>query len=222
MPDRAPDPAPDRASDRDEAGAAPRRRGLLRWWPLAVAVPLGAAAGAGYAAQAQPQYQASAYVMVVAPNGGSAAVNFAQAYGRIVGQPDVLARAAAQTRLTPGELASHLEATTSPDAPLIQLTGTAGRADSAAAEANAAASSLVAFGNAAAKQTGVQLVTFAKAAAPEKPSSPSAALDTAVGAAAGLLLGGLVLLVRPGRAATAAVPGPRHATPAAAAQPVEA
>ncbi|MFD0530294.1 hypothetical protein ACFQ1I_32170 [Kitasatospora arboriphila] len=59
------------------------RAAVRRWWPVAVAVPLGAAAGAGYAAVAPTAYTANSYVVVVAqnPGEGATAVNFAQAYG---------------------------------------------------------------------------------------------------------------------------------------------
>lgn len=203
------------------ASARGPRALLRRWWPLLVAVPVGAACGAGYAEVTGPQYQANAYVMVVAQPGGdsSAAVDFAQAYGRVVGQPQIVARAAAGLGQTVAALTSRIEATTSPDAPMIQITGSAPKAKEAAKDANAVADALVAFGNDTGAQTHVKLITFAPAAAPEKPSSPAKVLDVAVGGAAGLLVGGLVLLARPGRA-NAPVPQPRAETPAAGSGPL--
>jgi capsular polysaccharide biosynthesis protein len=173
-------------------------RSLRRWWPMLAAVPLGALCGGGYALAAPPSYVANAYVMAV-PRGGAdsaAAVNFAQAYGRIISQPEILLGPAARTGVPLAELTSRVEAVTSPDAPMIQITGTAGRARLAAREANAVATSLVAFGNATTSQTGVQLLPFATAATPATPSSPSRGIDLAVGLAAGLLLGGLVMMAR--------------------------
>ncbi|MEU9129750.1 Wzz/FepE/Etk N-terminal domain-containing protein [Kitasatospora sp. NPDC048540] len=169
-----------------------------RWWPVAVAVPLGAVAGAGYAAVSHPSYTADSYVVVVpAETGdGAAAVNFAQAYGRLAGQPQVLAAAAAQTGHSIAELAGLVSGTTSPDAPVIDISGSGGRPRDAVRAADAVAGSLITFANASSKETGVRLVPLAPAAEPEKPTTPSAALDTGVGAAAGVLAGALVMLTR--------------------------
>ncbi|GJF30866.1 hypothetical protein KNE206_35660 [Kitasatospora sp. NE20-6] len=178
----------------------PRRSApaLRRWWPLALAVPLGAAAGAGYAAVAPVVYTANSYVVVVAqsPGEGGAAVNFAQAYGRLAGQPQVLAAAAAKTGRTVSALESAVRGTTSPDAPVIEITGTGPAAADAVKAADAVAASLIAFAGTSASDTGVKLVPLARAASPDAPSSPSAALDTAVGAAAGVLVGALAVMAR--------------------------
>ncbi|MEU3562206.1 Wzz/FepE/Etk N-terminal domain-containing protein [Kitasatospora sp. NPDC006786] len=174
------------------------RRLVRRWWPVVLAVPLGAAAGAGYAVVSPPSYAANAYVLVVAQNPGEAAIatNFAQAYGRLAGQPQVLAVAAAETGHTRSELESLVHGTTSPDAPMIELTGTGRRPQEAARTADAVARSLVAFANTSSKDTNVRLVTLSPAAAPDRPTTPSGKLDVAVGGAAGLLLGALVMMNR--------------------------
>ncbi|MFF2544333.1 Wzz/FepE/Etk N-terminal domain-containing protein [Kitasatospora sp. NPDC058063] len=174
------------------------RRLVRRWWPVVLAVPLGAAAGAGYAVVSPPSYAANAYVLVVAQNPGEAAIatNFAQAYGRLAGQPQVLAVAAAETGHTRSELESLVHGTTSPDAPMIELTGTGRLPQEAARTADAVARSLVAFANTSSKDTNVRLVTLSPAAAPDRPTTPSGKLDVAVGGAAGLLLGALVMMNR--------------------------
>ncbi|MFD4660936.1 Wzz/FepE/Etk N-terminal domain-containing protein [Kitasatospora sp. NPDC058444] len=174
------------------------RRLVRRWWPVVLAVPLGAAAGAGYAVVSHPSYAANAYVLVVAQNPGEAtiATNFAQAYGRLAGQPQVLAVAAAETGHTRSELSSLVHGTTSPDAPMIEITGTGQRPQEAARTADAVARSLVAFANTSSKDTNVRLVTLSPAAAPDKPTTPSGKLDVAVGGAAGLLVGALVMMTR--------------------------
>ncbi|MFC1435035.1 Wzz/FepE/Etk N-terminal domain-containing protein [Streptacidiphilus sp. N1-3] len=171
---------------------------LRRCWPLVAAVPLGAVCGGAYALVAPVEYQANAYVMVVPETTGdsSTAVDFAQAYGRVITQPEILLDAAASTGVPVAQLAPLVQAVTSPDAPMIQITGSAGSAARSAKEANAVADSLVSFGNAASKQTRVKLLTFAAAALPDRPSSPSRTLDLAVGAAAGLLVGGLGTMAR--------------------------
>ncbi|MFD0530295.1 hypothetical protein ACFQ1I_32175 [Kitasatospora arboriphila] len=62
--------------------------------------------------------------------------------------------------------------------------------------ADAVATSLIAFANTSSQDTGVKLVPLARAASPDGPSSPSAALDTAVGGAAGVLVGALAMAAR--------------------------
>ncbi|MEZ0089360.1 Wzz/FepE/Etk N-terminal domain-containing protein [Streptacidiphilus sp. EB129] len=191
---------------------------LRRCWPLAAAVPLGALCGGAYALVAPVQYQANAYVMVVpeATSDGGSAINFAQAYGRVIAQPEILLGAAQATGVPLATLTPLVQAVTSPDAPMVQITGTAGTAAGSAQEANAVARSLVAFGNAASRQTRVTLITFASAAEPPTASSPSRSLDLAVGAAAGLLVGGLGMMAAQARSADgsgAPVPAPRIEEP---------
>ncbi|WP_052433866.1 Wzz/FepE/Etk N-terminal domain-containing protein [Streptacidiphilus melanogenes] len=201
------------ASHAAERRSALLRSALRRWWPLLVAVPAGAMAGGAYALVATPQYQSDAYVMAVADQGAdsASAVSFASAYGRVVAQPEILASAAADTGVPMGELAKDVQAQTSPDAPMIQITGSASSARLAADEANAVARSLVDFGGTTAQQTHVRLIALAQAAAPAAPSSPSRSLDAAVGGAAGLLLGSLALLTRPAAGGAAAERGARGA-----------
>ncbi|MFF0412408.1 Wzz/FepE/Etk N-terminal domain-containing protein [Kitasatospora sp. NPDC004745] len=191
---------------------------VRRWWPVALAVPLGAAAGAGYAVVSHPSYAASAYVLVVPESPGEAATatNFAQAYGRLAGQPQVLAVAAAETGHTRSELESLVHGTTSPDAPMIEITGTGTRPQEASRTADAVARSLVSFANTSSRDTNVRLVTLAPAAEPDKPTTPSGRLDVAVGGAAGLLIGALVMMTRRRGGADAEPPAPEApATPAA-------
>ncbi|MCX4688453.1 hypothetical protein OG401_29840 [Kitasatospora purpeofusca] len=197
------------------------RRLVGRWWPMALAVPLGAAAGAGYAVVAHPSYAANSYVIVVPDVQGQAAtaVNFAQAYGRLAGQPQVLAAAAAETGHSRGELESLVHGTTSPDAPMIEITGTGAEPGEAVRAADAVARSLVAFANGSSKETGVRLVPLAGAAEPDRPTTPSGKLDVAVGGAAGVLIGALVMMTRRRGTGTAAEEAPTAAGPATTPRP---
>jgi uncharacterized protein involved in exopolysaccharide biosynthesis len=81
--------------------------------------------------------------------------------------------------------------------------------------ANAVTRSLTQHANASQKSTHVQLLSFSRAMKPTSASSPSPTVTGLVGASAGGLLGGLVLLVRPRRtgdtARPASVPGPATA-----------
>jgi capsular polysaccharide biosynthesis protein len=165
--------------------------------PLGVAVGLGC--GLGYGLAATPQYAATAYVMVVPQRAGddsASATGFAQAYGRIVTSSAVLAGAQAATGTAAADLRAHVQAATSPDAPMISVTGTADRAGTAAGIADAVAASLARTGNRTAADTGVRLLVFSRATAPDSPASPSLPLSGAVGASTGGLLAALTLLVR--------------------------
>jgi len=169
------------------------RQGAL----LAVLAVLGLIGGAAYAALKTPTYTAQAYVAVLASSGAddATAVKFAQAYGRIATEPVVLAQTTATARgMSPGELRRQVRVTTSPDAPLVQLTGTGTDAKQAAGLANAVAQALISFGNGRSDQTGVRLAVFAEASPPDGPSSPNAPLDLVVGATAGLLVGALAVM----------------------------
>jgi capsular polysaccharide biosynthesis protein len=178
------------------------RRLLRRWWPVAALVALGSFAGLGYALLRQPVYAAKAYVAVVAQNSGDGtAVSFAQAYARIAGQGDVLVAAVRNStgQVSAQDLQRAVRAASSPDAPVIEITGSASTARRAADLSNLVADGLISTANQRSTDTRVRLVVLSPALPPITPVSPRPALDTAVGAAAGLLLGGLALLASPGR-----------------------
>ncbi|MBU7599837.1 hypothetical protein JGS22_019950 [Streptomyces sp. P38-E01] len=184
---------------------------LPRWWPLAAGVALGALCGAGYGTVATPEYSATGYVVAVPGERGdpATALGFAQAYGRIATSPAVLAAAQRTSGVPLPELRERVRSATSPDAPMIEITGTATHPQRAASTANAVAAALTDSSRDAARSTGVRLTVLTAAHAPTAPSSPATPVATAVGACTGGLVGGLALLVRPGGRAggrTAATP----------------
>ncbi|WP_340562809.1 lipopolysaccharide biosynthesis protein [Streptomyces sp. GSL17-111] len=182
-----------------------------KWWPLPACVLLGLLAGGGWGALSTPQYTATGYVVVVPgeKSDPTSALGFAQAYGRLATSGAVLAAAQKASDVPAGTLRGSVRSATSPDAPMIEVTGTATGPGTAAKRANAVAEALAANGNTSAKRTGVELVLFARALPPSAPSSPSAPLAAAVGAAAGGLVGGLTLLARPRSAARPEEPAPQ-------------
>lgn len=203
-----------------------RWRANGRWAPPRWAAPvagagLGLACGLGYGLAAAPQYAATAYVLVVPQHSGDAqtALGFAQAYGRLTTGPAVLAGAQEAARRPVAALHGAVQSATSPDAPMISVTGTARTGSAAARIADAVAGSLAATGNRTSADTGVRLLVLAHAQPPASPSSPSPVLSAAVGASAGGLLGALALLVRPGRPGR---PEDDDGPPAAAAVPAPA
>ncbi|TDD79652.1 hypothetical protein E1293_22850, partial [Actinomadura darangshiensis] len=193
---------------------------LLRRFGASIALVLaGFLGGLGYALFAPTTYTATAFVLVVDDGGGGdqgpAAVSFAQAYGRLAPLPETLAYSSIRLpRGAAGATREHIQASTSPDTPLIRLAGSAGTARDAAAFANAAADALVRYGTSHRTDTGVRVAPMTLASPPAAPSSPNLPLGVAVGTASGILLAGLTAAVRSGRrgrrdaARPAAVPAP--------------
>jgi capsular polysaccharide biosynthesis protein len=182
------------------AMAAETRNTTPRRWGLIVLLTvLGAGAGLAYALISSAQYTAKAYVAVVAQDpGDSSAVSYAQAFSRIASQGDALQTAAdaSQGSASVEELRRSVLAAASPDAPVIELTGTAGTPERAADLVNLLGNGLIKTANSHTADTRMRLALLSAAVPPADPTSPQLPLAVAVGAAAGLLLGGLALLGR--------------------------
>lgn len=184
-----------------------RRRRKVRllpppaWWPLPAAAVLGLAAGGAYGVLKAPEYAATSYVVAVPDDTTepATALGFAQAYARIATSSSTLAYAQPRAGIEARRLRTQVRAETSPESPMIAITGTSKSPTEAADIANAVADALSLSSNQAAKNTGVQLLLFNQAVTPSDPASPSAAVSGAVGLCAGGLLGGLWMLARPGR-----------------------
>ncbi|QIP84912.1 lipopolysaccharide biosynthesis protein [Streptomyces sp. Tu 2975] len=185
------------------------------WWPLPVCALLGTACGASYGLLKAPEYASTSYVVAVAAKGSdpAAALGFAQAYGRIATSDSTLAYARVAAGVPTSELRERVETETSPDSPMIAITGTSTDPDQAADIANAVADAVFVSSNQVSKNTGVSLTLFSQAISPDESVSPSLPVAAAVGGCAGGLLGGLALLVGPRRRAavpTVGVPAPAH------------
>ncbi|TVL90662.1 lipopolysaccharide biosynthesis protein [Streptomyces sp. SAJ15] len=171
------------------------------WLILLLCTALGGAGGAAYGWLTPAQYSATGYVVVVPgmDSEPATALGFAQAYGRIGTGGAVLLQAQRLTGRPAAELRDKVRTSTSPDSPLIEITGTDSRPARAAAVANAVARALTRKANAASASTGVSVTGFAAALEPDAPSTPAPRVTTAVGGCAGAVLGCLALLVRPSR-----------------------
>jgi capsular polysaccharide biosynthesis protein len=171
-----------------------RRFGLLTLLTL-----VGGTAGAVYGAIKTPTYTANAYVVAIGDPGDSiTALNFAQAYGRVATTGPVLIKAAVLLGADRGGL-NRVTASTSPDAPVVQITATGTAATHTADVANAVANALADYGSSRRADTHVGLALLAGATTPGRPSSPKPPMELLVGAAGGLLIGGLALLAGAGR-----------------------
>ncbi|MFG2293794.1 lipopolysaccharide biosynthesis protein [Streptomyces sp. NPDC048603] len=221
-----PDGPPSRAGRRKGGPRGPRGRLFPppAWWPLPACALLGLAAGGAYGLLATPEYAATSYVVAVPDDttDPATALGFAQAYARIATGPATLAQARQRAGVDARKLRTQVRTETSPESPMIAITGTSTRPAKAADIANAVADALTLSGNQAAKNTGVRLLLFSQAVAPTEPASPSAPISGAVGLCAGGLAGGLWLLARPGarrrtedRTAPGAPAAPAEAGPAA-------
>ena len=173
------------------------------WWLTALLAVLGALAGLGYALLTPPTYVARAYVIVVASNPAEspAAVSYAQAYTRIVPQAGVInAAVTAGNGVSAAELRRSVRAAGSPDSPVIEITGSSDTAGRAADDANSVAGALVTTATAHASTTRMKLTVISSASPPAAPASPRPPLNVAIGAAVGILLGGLAVLTGTDRA----------------------
>ncbi|GAA5037304.1 capsular polysaccharide biosynthesis protein [Thermocatellispora tengchongensis] len=179
-----------------------------RLW-AAAALVLGAAAGAVFWLLAPPGYTSEAYVAVVAEGGddGARAVHFAQAYARIAAKPAIVAAGGDPFLANEDLLRRTVQASASPDAPLVRIGASAGDAALAARRANLVADALVAYANRRSADTRIRLSVFARALPPRSPASPSPLPHAGIGAAAALLICGIVCLAGPARPA----PAPRTA-----------
>ncbi|MFF3089274.1 lipopolysaccharide biosynthesis protein [Streptomyces nojiriensis] len=191
-----------KADHRSERRPRRRKPSAPLWWPLPACALLGLAAGGAYGVLKAPEYAATSYVVAVPDDTTepATALGFAQAYARIATSSSTLAYAQPRAGVSAAKLRGQVRAETSPESPMIAVTGTSKSPAEAADIANAVADALSLSSNQAAKNTGVQLLLFSQAVAPSEPASPSAAISGAVGMCAGGLLGGLWLLARPGRA----------------------
>ncbi|MER7762443.1 lipopolysaccharide biosynthesis protein [Streptomyces sp. NPDC097619] len=194
----APKSAPREAAART-GRVRPRLLPPPAWWPLPACALLGLAGGAAYGVLKTPEYAATSYVVAVPgeETDPAIALGFSQAYARIATGQSTLAYAQPRAGVSAKELRSRVRAETSPESPMIAITGTSAKPGQAADIANAVADALTLSSNQQAKNTGVQLLLFAQAVTPDEPASPSAAIGAAVGLCAGGLVGGLVLLARP-------------------------
>jgi uncharacterized protein involved in exopolysaccharide biosynthesis len=198
-----------------------RARTLPSWTLVAAGVLAGGLLGGGYGLAKPPAYTATSYVVAVptTKSDSASALGFAQAYGRVATQLAVLGDAQVWAGVPVRTLESSVQAATSPDAPMVEITATSSRPDLAADMANAVSRALTQHAAHTKSQTNVALQQFARATEPTAPSSASPVVTGLVGASAGGLLGGLVLLVRPrrttdGSGRAASVPGPAVAAEA--------
>ncbi|MDT0612825.1 YveK family protein [Streptomyces lancefieldiae] len=192
------------------------------WSALAAGTLLGGLLGGAYGVLTPVTYTATSYVVAVPTSDSTpeAARGFAQAYGRVATHLAVLGDAQVWAGVPVRTLRDHVRAATSPDAPMVAVSATSSRPGLAVDMANAVSRALTQHAEHTKGSTQVRLVQFSRAVKPSEPTSASPTVTTLVGASAGGLLGGLVLLARPrrtGRDDAPLRPGPSVPGPATAA-----
>ena len=170
-------------------------RATRRWWLVVVLGLIGLAVGGIYAATTPRTYSASSYVTVAAldPNNSQAALGFAQAFGRVATAPQVLGDAGGLSGIPAPELAASARTSTSPDAPLIEITTRSVDPQRATNGANAIAGVFANFANLRTPDTGMRVAVLSDAAVPIAPSSISTQAVLAIGTGAGVLVGALAV-----------------------------
>ncbi|MEZ3178183.1 lipopolysaccharide biosynthesis protein [Streptomyces pimonensis] len=189
------------------------------WSALVAGTFLGGLLGGAYGLFTPPVYTATSYVVAVPTDEATpdAARGFAQAYGRVATQLAVLGDAQVWAGVPVRTLRDSVRTATSPDAPMVAVTATSARPGVAVDMANAVSRALTRHAEDTKGSTRVRLVQFSRAVQPGRPSSASSKVTALVGASAGGLLGGLVLLVRPRRTGRGTDPAPAASVPGPAA-----
>jgi capsular polysaccharide biosynthesis protein len=178
---------------------------LLRrgWVRVVVCALVGLALGGVYHSQRHVSYTSAAYLVVVpvapAPLGSGqadGATPFGQVFARIAGTPAVLAGAAGALPdgMSVDAAAKRVDFTASPNAPLVQVSGTAETADAAAMLTNVVADAVVAYADERQSVTRYGLRKIVTAVPPSAPSSPSAVLVLLIGATLGMTVGVIAAL----------------------------
>lgn len=184
-------------------------RALRRGWPLIlILVAVGALVGAAVAFVQRPVYVATAkaYVSVASATNAGDLVNSAQytqqvaaSFADIAGTSYVLRPVIASLKLdtTPAELADEVAVTAATDEAVLSIEATDQSAVRAASIANAIAKRLSsAVASLTPTQGRVDVTVVDPAVPPTSPISPVPTFDVGVGAAAGLLLGVVLAILR--------------------------
>jgi capsular polysaccharide biosynthesis protein len=173
---------------------------IRRLWIIVLGLALGGALGALVSQQMTPIYQSNVHLLVVpaSDNAGTSTANdYAQAYSKLATNPAVIGEAVRKSEVgvDPWDIEKVVSVEVSPNAPIIQITTNSPDPEDASTLANALGSGLSSFTEEEAKDTGYQADVMAAAIPPEAPALPNWTLNMAVGAAAGLLVGGVVALL---------------------------
>ncbi len=150
------------------------------------------------AALSSDRYTAHAYLLVTTTGSGAdvSAVNTAQAVARVATSESVLSADGSNARLLDATRDKDLTATSSPDAPLVDLAATSSSPSDAADLADEFAQQVETHVSEFRDVAQIRAEVFAPASLPRDRSSPNALVDLVAGVALGLLAGAVLYVVR--------------------------
>ncbi len=182
-----------------------RQRVDRRVLVLALGAFVGALVGLLAAAIMPDRYEASSLLTVLATKDTAEAsvVGYAQTYARLAARPSVSSPALREAGFLEAarDPQREIAAESSPDAPLIEVTATAGAAEDAARKANVVAEAMTEFVNRRESTTGLKLEVLAPATEPREPTGIGLLVAILAGALVGLLAAFLATLALPGAGA---------------------
>lgn len=181
---------------------------VRRLWIIVLGFIIGGALGAFVSQQMSPIYQSNVYLLVVPASGdlGTQTLSdyeqklrndYAQAYSRITTDPAVIGKAVRESGVgvDPSDIRKIVNVIPSPNAPILQVTVNFQDPEGASTLANAVASGLNSYTAEQSTNSGYRADVMAEATPPTSPVAPGWKLNIAVGAATGLLVGGVVALL---------------------------
>lgn len=188
-----------------ESAAAPEHRAisaaLARRWALILACALVGALLGGLAANLMPErFEASSYLLVTVEEGadiGTSATAYAQAFSRIARQPAVLAEVPEEAEVD--AFGQDLTLTAAPDAPIIEVVGSAETPELATLRANAVSRTIEEYVADKASETGFGAAVLTEAIVPGASLPARTAPGVAAGLAVGAFIGVVVALAYPAR-----------------------
>ena len=146
-------------------------------------------------------YQASAYLIVVTASRSvenTAALDYTQAYSEFATVPSVVAPVFRKYGIEPTaqNMTEVVNVDVPTNSPVFQITVNAQDPDVAVGLVNDLAAKVSSFtSDRMAPSSGYRAVVVAEALTPERPASPDPIVNTAVGAAVGLFMGGVAALL---------------------------
>ncbi len=181
---------------------------IRRFWIIILGLIVGGALGALVSQLMTPIYQSTVYLLVVPASDDSGTSpsgdveqrlrgDYAQAFSRLATEPSVVGEAVRESGvgIDPEDIERYLNVSVSPNGPILEVIANFQDPEAAATLADVLGSALSSFTEERAEGTGYRAEVMAEAAPAAAPAAPGWRLNIAVGAAAGLLVGGIIALL---------------------------
>ncbi len=189
-----------------DASSATTRQGsdvfsaLVRgFWILLLGLILGGGIGAVVSWLMPPTYQASVYMLVTPTSQNVENLrpqDYTQAYSELVTVPEVGGEAVSENGgEDPQDIERVVNVEVSPNNPLFEVIASSSDPEDASALANSIGAAVASFTEGLAEDSGYRAEVVAEATTPTRPAIPNWPLNIAVGAAAGLLMGGVAAVL---------------------------